>query len=373
MPKRLLIITDEMEVGGTQRQIVELARHIDRNAFEVSLAYFRSRSPYVDELEAAGVEVTCIPKRHRLDPMFFLRLCRFIREGEFDLIHGFSFAGEAWGWLANVIAGHARFIGSVRSVYEWYSPMQWAIKRWITLNSAALVANSQAGADHAARKMGIRRQMVSVVRNSIGLPSLGDSYAPSAHGPGGQVRRIVFIGRLVDHKNVECLLRAFALVSGKSSDVELDLVGDGPRRSQLEALVNTAHAADRVIFHGEHADVGPFLERGDIYVLTSWREGLCNALMEAMSFGLPVIATNVGGNCELVTHGESGMLFPSDDHETLAAMILELLGDREKRARLGKNAREAMQRFHDPRKMTAEMERIYERCLLDEKAYVMGR
>ncbi|HEX7046971.1 MAG TPA: glycosyltransferase [Gammaproteobacteria bacterium] len=373
MPKRLLIITDEMEMGGTQRQIVELAKFIDHDAFNLSLVYFRNGSPYVDELREAGVEVTLIQKRWKLDPMFFLRLCRFVRRGEFDLVHAFSFSGEAWGWLANLVSGQGRFISSVRSVYEWYTPLQWSIKRWLTLNSAALVANSKAGAEHAAFKMGVRQELVDVVHNSVCMPSIeidkDDAVLQVTH----DVARVVFVGRLVDHKNVACLLRAFALVAEQGNAAQLDIVGDGPKRAELETLAKSLGVESRVNFHGERRDVGRFLHRSDIYVLTSYREGLCNAVMEAMSAGLAVIATNVGGNCELVSHGHSGLLFPSDDHETLATMLLELLSDKEKRQELGGNARAAMQRFHDPRRMAAEMERIYERCLVEEKAFVMGR
>lgn len=371
MPKRLLIITDEMEVGGTQRQIVELARHIDHNAFSLSLVYFRNGSPYVDELRNAGVEVTCIAKRWKFDPLFFIRLCRYIRKGDFDLIHGFSFTAEAWGWLANLVAGNAGFIGSVRSVYEWFSPMHWAVKRFITLNSAALVANSHAGADHAAYRMGIRRQSVDVVHNVIRVPRLdcNDSSRSAGHSGG----RIVFVGRLVDHKNLKCLLRAFALVGERTPGAQLDLVGEGPKHGELETLAWQLGIESRVSFHGEQTDVGPFLGAADIAVFTSYREGLSNAIMEAMSVGLPVVTSNVGGNSELVAHEHSGMLFPSDDHETLASMLIELLADDEKRQAMGRNARAAMQRFHDPRRMAGEMERIYERCLVEDKAFVLGR
>lgn len=373
MPKRLLIITDEMEVGGTQRQIVELAQHIDRNAFSLSLLYFRNGSPYVDELRNAGVEVTCIAKRWKFDPVFFVRLCRFVRKGDFDLIHGFSFTAEAWGWLANLVAGNACFIGSVRSVYEWFSPMHWAIKRLITLNSSALIANSCAGADHAADRMGIRRQSIDVVHNVIRIPQSGREDGSATHVGDRATGRVIFVGRLVDHKNLACLLRAFALLGERNANAHLDLVGDGPKRAPLEALAQQLGIESHITFHGEQTDVGPFLGNADIAVFTSYREGLSNAIMEAMSVGLPVVTSNVGGNSELVTHEHSGMLFPSDDHETLASMLLELLADEEKRRTMGGNAREAMKRFHDPRRMAGEIERIYERCLVEDKAFVLGR
>lgn len=373
MRRRLLIITDEMEVGGTQRQIVELARHIDRGLYDVSLVYFRNDSPYVEELRAAGVEVTCIPKRWKFDPLFLFRLARFVRRGDFDIMHAFSFGGEFWGWLANAIAGRARFIGSARSVYEWYSPLQWSIKRWITLNSAALVANSRAGAEYAALQMGVRCSSVQVVPNGMRFPpELEAARMRRAARDDGEFR-VLFVGRLVNHKNVRCLVRAFATVAAALPGARLDIVGDGPDRAAMETLADHFGIADRIHFHGERNDVAEFLANADVFVCCSHREGLSNAIMEAMCAGLPVVASNVGGNAELVVHEETGLLFPPDDHDSLAAMLIELAGDPERRRAFGETASVQIRRHHDPRRMAADLERIYERCLLQENACAVQR
>lgn len=373
MQRKLLIIIDEMEVGGSQKQILDTARHIDSSMFSVSVVYFRNGSPYVDELRRLGVEVTHIPKRRSIDPVFFFRLCRHLRKNDFDLIHAFSFSGEAWGWLANLVSGNLRFVSTVHSVYEWYSPLQWWVKRWVVLGSAALVANSQAGADYAALRMGIRRNTVDVVPNGIALPNLDEpTEEASVHGDPG-ARRVLFLGRLVTHKNIDCLLRAFAIVKARAAGTQLDIVGDGPLRDTLAKRSVELGIDDCVHFYGERADVLAFLKRSDIFAITSYREGLSNAVMEAMSVGLPVVASNVGGNPELVTHDRSGMLFPSDDHETLAAMLVELLEDPAKLKRLADNAYKAAQRFHDPRHMVGEMERIYERSLVEQNVFVVRR
>lgn len=372
MQRRLLILTDEMEVGGTQRQIVELAKHLDRSTFHVSVVYFRNGSPYVDELRDAGVEVTCIPKRWKIDPGFFLRLCRYVRQGEFDLVHGFSFIGEFWGWLANLVAGHGRFIASARSVYEWYSPLQWSIKRLITLNAAALVANSRAGAEFAALQMGVRQSSVQVVYNGMRIPAEVERRTSNSTRADDEFR-ILFIGRLVSHKNIPCLLRAFELVLHERPGSKLDIVGDGPDRAGLERLVEELGIAGGVVFHGEQINIVPFLLQSDAFVCSSFREGLSNAIMEAMSAGVPVVASNVGGNCELVTHQETGLLFPPDDHESLGAMLCDLAADPALRTRLGAAAQESVRRFHDPRRMAAEMESIYERCLLEQSACAVER
>lgn len=372
MPKKLLIVTDEMEVGGTQRQIVELARSLDRSAFELSLVYFKNGSRHVEELRELGVDVLQIPRRWKLDPIFFVKLCRHIRRQDFDVIHAFSLSGELWAWLANCVAGNARFIGSIRSIYEWYSPLQWAVKGWITRNSAALVANSRAGAEHAALHMGLRRQMVDVVHNCIRVPPDTELNKLTASTDDDRLR-VLFVGRLVKHKNIDCLLRAFATVKRNIPGAVLDIVGDGPERDVMEDTVAGLGLQNSVLFHGERSDVPAFLQACDVFVSTSYREGLSNAIMEAMSYAVPVIASNVGGNSELLEHDRSGMLFPPDDHESLAAMLIELYGDPSKRVMLGTNARHAMMRGHDARHMAAEMERIYERCLVEDKAFVMGR
>lgn len=374
MPKKLLIVTDEMEVGGTQRQIVELGRSIDRSAFDISVVYFRSGSRHVDELRELGIDVFRIPRRGKLDLLFFFELCQHIRRHDYDVIHAFSFSGELWSWLANSVAGSARFVGSIRSVYEWYSPWQWAVKGLITRNSAALVANSRAGAEHAALHMGLRRQTVDVVHNCIRLPPehvLDRTNADSGETEKGI--RVLFVGRLVKHKNIECLLHAFLIVLRAIPDAKLEIVGDGPQRSAIEGLIVELDLGGHVTLFGEQTDVPRFLRECDVFVSTSYREGLSNAIMEAMSYGRPVVASNVGGNSELIEHDRSGMLFPADDHESLAAMLIELNRNPEKRAELGINARNAMTRCHDARRMAAEMERIYERCLVEDKAFVLGR
>ena len=368
MRRKLLLITDAMEVGGTQRQIVELARHIDPSAYDVSLVYFRNRSTYVDDLREAGVNVTCIPKRWKVDPLFLYRLMRYLRQGEFDLVHAFSFSGELWGWLANSIAGQARFISSIRSVYEWYSPLQWRIKRRITLGSAALVANSRAGAEYAALRMGVRSSSVQVVHNGMRFPQSMDEVRQRRAARTDREFRVLFVGRLVDHKNLPCLMRAFETVVATLPHARLDIVGDGPDRTATEALAASLGVASRVAFHGEQTDVSPYLAAADVFVCSSHREGLSNAIMEAMGAGLPVIASRVGGNSELVIHEETGLLFPPDDHESLAAKLIELAHDPARSRALGEAGHARVRRHHDPRRMAEELERIYERCLLESSA-----
>lgn len=372
MRKRLLIVTDEMELGGTQRQILEIARSLDPGAFEVHVLYFRNASAWVEQLRTAGISVDCIPKRHRLDPMFVWRFCRFLRRGDFDLIHAFSFSGELWSWVANALAGRARLISSIRGVYLWYGPVHWWIKGWITRHSTAVIANSHAGAEYAALQMGIRRSRIDVVYNatkaSDAVPTVPVNGAENDAGG-----RAVFVGRLDPIKNLPCLLRAMRLCREQGSGLQLDIVGDGPERGRLEHLSRQLGISEQVHFHGQQADVGPFLGRASFLVLPSFGEGLSNAIMEAMSAGRPVIASNVGGNAELVAHDVNGLLFPSNDDTSLAGAMQRLAGDPALRASLGAAARRSMRPFHDVRRMTSQLATVYERSLLSGTAWLMER
>src|SRR5512140_263893 len=157
-PLRLLLLTDEMEVGGTQRQIVAIARGIDRALFAPTVAYFRNRSHLADELVEAGVPLVLIPKTRRVEPRFVRELVGYLRAGRFDVMHCFSFTAELWGAVAHACLPRSRrpaLITSVRNKYDWYSRTQWMAKRWASRRSCRVIANSQAGGEFACERMGL--------------------------------------------------------------------------------------------------------------------------------------------------------------------------------------------------------------------------
>lgn len=369
MRKRLLIVTDEMEIGGSQRQILEIARSLDPAAFEVHVVYFRTASDWIETLRDAGIQVDCIHKRHRLDPVFLWRFCRFLRHGDFDLIHAFSFSGELWSWAANALAGRARLITSIRGVYLWYGPLHWWLKAWVTKHSAAVVANSHAGAEYAALRMGIRRSRIDVVYNAI-RPN-GDCSQPMPDTGGAP--RIVFVGRLESIKNLPCLLRAVKICTARYPDLQLDIVGEGSERPRLEALSRSLAISSNVRFLGQRSPPTEFIRAARCLVLPSHCEGLSNTLLEAMAVGKPVIASNVGGNPELVAHEVNGLLFTSNDESALAEALEQLLADRALAETMGQAGRRSIHPFQDVRRMTGELTSIYQRCLVSRTAWLMER
>ncbi|HEY4555929.1 MAG TPA: glycosyltransferase, partial [Lysobacter sp.] len=113
-PRRVLVVTDEMEVGGSQRQIVNLLAGLDRARWQPELLYFRNRSFLVDEVERLGIPVHHLPKHGRIDPRFVARYAALLRRGDYDVVHAFSLTAELWTVLARTLSGAApRVVSSV--------------------------------------------------------------------------------------------------------------------------------------------------------------------------------------------------------------------------------------------------------------------
>ncbi|HET9576200.1 MAG TPA: glycosyltransferase family 4 protein [Usitatibacter sp.] len=355
-PLRVLLLIDEMEVGGTQRQIVELARGMDRARFTPTVAYFRNRSHLADELAQASVRVDCIPKNGRIEPRFVRDLVRYVHAGRFHVMHCFSLTAELWGAVAHGCLPRARrpaLFTSLRSTHDWYSRSQWMIKRWVSRRSCRVIANSRAGSDYARERMGLAEGAIQVVYNGVAT-------APEGPVPAGDGALLLqFVGRLVDHKNLPLLLRALRTALDRGVPVRLRIAGDGPLRPACEEMIRSLRLSNRVEMLGERRDATRLIAGSHVVVLPSLREGLSNVILEAMMVGRPVIASAVGGNVELIEPEATGLLFPSGDHDALARQIGRLAAEPGLRLAMGRQARHrALERF-SVRAMVDNMQRHY--------------
>jgi glycosyltransferase involved in cell wall biosynthesis len=360
---KLLVLTDELEVGGTQRQIATLVKHLPAVGVRPVVGYFLKRSYLADEMIAAGCPVVQVARHGRLDPTFPLRLARLIRGQRPDVLHCVALSAEFWGLIAHVLAGRrAAFVSSIRGRYEWYAPLQWRVKAVISRFSDCVVANAAAGANYAIERGGVPESKVVIVPNGLDLEEFDRAAAAGwppelASLPAGQ--RLIFVGRLVDHKNVPCLLRAMAELRRLQVPAQLCVVGDGPLRASLARLAADLGIQDNVHWLGERDDIPAILAGADCLLLSSHREGLSNAILEGMAAGLPVVATAVGGNVELVKDAETGWLVQDDDHMALAARAAALLADADLRRRLGAAARRRVAEQYSEAMMVARMAEIY--------------
>jgi glycosyltransferase involved in cell wall biosynthesis len=199
---------------------------------------------------------------------------------------------------------------------------------------------------------GISRRRLAVIRNGIDTSRFG-YLGPAPGGP------VVMVGRLVAAKGVDHLLRATAIVVRHRPAFRLEIAGDGEARPGLESLARELGLGDHVQFHGHVQDVPGLLARATAVVLPSLSEGISLTLLEAMARGLPVVATRVGGNAEVVEDGVTGRLVEPADPEALAAALVELGGVTDQTRSMGRAGRARVERLFDVRRMVMEYESLY--------------
>lgn len=366
LDRRVLVVTDEMEVGGSQRQIAHLLEGLAMSGWSPTLLYFRKPSFLVERLRARGIAVERIEKRGRLDLRFFVQLVRFLRRGEFDLVHCFSFTAEVWVAAALEFVRRPVFVASVRGLCLEYRPWQWQLKRGISARAATTIANSRAGALSTAENARVAPERIEVIRNGVDTPpAIGaDERRATRVGLLGHDPAVLalFVGRLVECKNVAVLLRALALVPIVTRP-HLAIAGGGPMLTSLRAQAQRLGVAAHVHFLGERRDTQSLMQCADVVVLPSREEGLSNVILEAMAAGCPVIASAVGGSPELIEHPRSGLLFPSDDAPALAAALVRVASDPELRQQLATAAGSRARSEFSIDTMVRRTIASYERCL----------
>lgn len=191
-----------------------------------------------------------------------------------------------------------------------------------------------------------------------------EKYDRAVRTPRNQIesigKRVGFVGRLSEEKSIDTLIRAMVKVISEIEDVRCMIVGTGPLESELKSYCETLNISERIEFTGYKENSFEALREMDVFVLPSRTEGCPIVILEAMAMGLPVVATDVGGNPELVVHNKTGILFPQGDEQMLSDAICELIKNREKAREMGQNGRKrAFTRFH-PSSFASRMMSIYQ-------------
>ena len=366
-PLRVMLMTDEMEVGGSQRQIVQLALGLKARGVTCAVLYFINPSFLVEQLQAAGIETIRVNKTARVDPGFVRRLRQAIRAWAPDVVHCYSFTAELWGAIAcRLLPARERpvLISSVRGTYEWYGRNQWRMKRWVSSQSASIISNSREGAEYAARQMHWPMHHFHVVHNGVSVTEpdaarvdlLRQHYLQNTFDT-----LVLFVGRLVEHKNLPRLLQAFAQVVKQRPRTRLLLAGSGPLHDALAAQIGQLGLQDHALLLGEQSEVPALMEAADLVVLPSLREGLSNVVLEAMALGRAVLSTPVGGIPQAIDNGQHGVLVEPTDTDALARALLTLIDDPALRARLGHAAQHKVLEQYSPPAMVSAMLKEYSR------------
>ncbi len=360
---RICQLITELELAGAERCVYELARRLDRRRFDVQVVALRG-GRVADMLTAAGVEVTVLGVRWRLDLPKFLRLVNLLRRARVDILHTHLFHADLIGRAAAALAGVPHLLHTVHVAEGRFRPWQFAYARFFAERCERIVCVSESVRDYHARASGLPRWRYIVIPNGTDIESFSSD--PAARK---ELRRqwrigprevlLAFVGRLDHQKGIDRLLGAVSHLGARGEHVNLVVAGDGPKRDLVENFIRHGEGGRFARLLGFVEDVRGVLSAADVFVMPSRWEGFGLAAAEAMAAGLPVIATKVPGLREVVVDGQTGVLVAPDDVQTLAEAILQLVGDRRERRRLGEAGRARVAEQFAIASNVAAHERLY--------------
>lgn len=328
----------ELHLGGSERQMAEIAKALDRSRFDPRVGCFRPTGLRADDLRVAGVPIVHFPVDSLASIKGALRIAAYIREQNIRLVHTFDTPANLYGVPAARLAGSPVVLSSQRVDRAlWPAAVRHGLRVTDRLVDGTVV-NCEFLRRHLRDEEKVPAGSIHLCYNGVDtgtfVPLRG--VRPEALRTASLVVGVVC--GLRPEKGLNTLLEAFAAVRGQMSAMKLAIVGSGPCLADLQERARILGILPDCVFEPATPRVADWMRAIDIFVLPSLSEALSNSLMEAMACGCCIIASRVGGNPELVTHGETGMLFEPRDAAGLADILRSLLRDPARRDALASSA-----------------------------------
>ncbi|MBI3268666.1 MAG: glycosyltransferase [Planctomycetes bacterium] len=359
---RVLFAITELDVGGAEKALFEIATRLDPSRFLPQVVPLVGDGEVGRWLEARGVPVTPLRMRGKADVGALLRLARLLRNLRIDLLQTFLFHANLLGRVAARLAGTPAVVSAVR-VAEGERRFHLALDRWTCGWVDAVTANAEELSRFCRDEARLPAPKVRTIPNGVDFekylrPALPATPLPIR--PGDRV--LVAVGRLSRQKGLVHLLAAMDRVITVEPAARLLLVGKGEEEQHLRAAV-PERARGRVEFLGWRPDVPAILQAAEALVLPSLWEGMPNVVLEAMAAARPVVASAVGGAVDLVRDGETGLLVPPADPASLGDAILRLLAEPARARAMGVAGRERARREYSWDRTAAAYQALYEEVL----------
>lgn len=367
-PSRVIHVIPHLGGGGTQRVVWTLLPLLDREVCEPSLCVLGSENVFPDRTARIQVDgflgyegslrdfrggISCVKKLRQL-----------IESSGADIVHSHL-------WPAARVCSWALRGSRVRHVVHIHDTRPWIeggkrrdrLMRMLTRvampgSQPSYIAVSEAVKRYCCGPLRIDPGHVRVIHNGVDL----ERFKPSDELRGDSSGRVIIgiVGLLKPEKGHEHLLRAAARLMAEGIDFEVRIAGDGSLRGQIEALTDELGLTERVRFEGLIEDVESFLHDLDIFVLPSvFGEGLPMTILEAMGSGIPTIASDVAGVCEVIDHEKNGLLVPPKDPVALANALRGMISSPEKRLKFAKRGLETVQERFSFTRVARDIERLY--------------
>jgi Glycosyltransferase len=374
---KLLKVVTACYSGGTEGQVLNLSRTLDRERFDLQFACLNSAGDLLKDYAALGAPMTEFKIRNlwglgvRLQQ---LRFAAFLRRNGIEVVHSYNFYSNVFAIPAARLARVPVVIASIRDRGVYLTPAQKLLQKWVCSLADKVLVNADSIRDWLLEQH-YDEKKICVIKNGLDLnlytqtksdPAFRKSLGVPATSP-----LVVMIARLNPQKGIDEFISAAALIHKTHPDVHFLVIGtkvvreDNGYSEDEEYLLQLKQAAwqqglgTRLQFVGMRKDIPKILAESAVSVLPSHSEGLSNTLLESMAAGVPIVATDVGGNPELVSHGRNGFLVPVKAPHALALAITNILDDPRLASRFSRESRRIAREHHSLTGMTEATQRIY--------------
>jgi glycosyltransferase involved in cell wall biosynthesis len=337
-PTPILLMVQELNLGGSERQLAEIAKALDRSRFDPRVGCFRPAGMRADELRAAGVPIVHFPVPSLASVNGALRIAAYIREQGIELVHTFDTPANLYGAPAARLGGSPVVVSSQRADRALWPAVYRHGLRLTDRLVDGIVVNCEFLRRHLHNEEKVPAGLIHLCYNGIDTRAFQPVRGARPEALRTAALVVGVVCGLRPEKGLDTLLDAFAAVRGLVPGMKLAIVGSGPCLAGLQDRARALGILPDCVFKPGTPRVADWLHAIDIFVLPSLSEALSNALMEAMACGCCVAASCVGGNPELVAHGETGMLFEARDAAGLAEVLRLLVRDPVRRGELAGNA-----------------------------------
>jgi L-malate glycosyltransferase len=370
--RKVFFLLDSFHVGGTETQAVELACRLDPSRYQVTLGCLRAEGPLRERLRDSGVLVEEFYPKGGIDSLGgvrqLLRMAGFLRQGRFDVVHTHDLWSNLMGVPAARMARVPAIISSRRDLanFDWYQTGRRVWLRRIQNLSHVVLTNAEPIREGLIAEDHFNPAKVRVIHNGVDVarfanaPLTREQLFPNA----GAGKLVVLVGNMhSDVKGHPWLIAAAPEVVAEFPSTRFVLAGDGEQKEAFQQQVADLGLQANFLFLGRRSDIPEILRSCDIALLPSKAEGLPNAVLEYLSAGLATIASDVGGNVEIIRNEQTGLLVPPQNSPALAAAMLRLLRDPQLARRLAVEGQSFVQRNFSFERLIAETDNLYTELL----------
>lgn len=362
--RRICHIVDVLSIGGLEKNLVSIC--LGSRRYEHAVYCLREEGCLAEQLRQAGIPMQVFHFSGRLRLRSLRILAASLRQLRPEAVHCHGLYPSIWGRVAGCMAGVPVRLDHVQNVYDDVGLKDRIKLRLLATVTSRCIAVSRAVADCLTDCIGIDRSLIEIIYNSSADMRVqgrgpGREEIRQRYGVKPQDMLVGCVGRLERHKGHRHVIDALQLCRQQGVSCKVMIVGEGPAAQELRGQAQRLGWGQEVIFTAAVLDVGQYLRAMDVFVQPSTlREGLPLALAEAASACLPLLATPVGGNAEIVLDGSNGFIFDVNDVAGLANRLCQLAADAGLRSRLGIQSRALWERIFSQQSMIAAVEKLYD-------------